>query len=372
VAATASILSPYEVVSDAGLTLGKTFYSKGARLGLTPDQAYYLQLSGSVRALADLVVEPPPVYVPPVVGPITPTESNTLVELVVSGLSTFVTIENLVNLFPKLRPQRGEKGDRGAVGEKGDRGEAGERGPSVVVNGHQGDSVTVTAADVGLGNVANLAPSDLPVSIRQAQAIRDAVAQLLDDLSQSGSVDLQTLSGIVATKASRAELTTALGQLVDGASGSANTLGKLESLVVAAQQLAASADGRVSAILAGSNVAVDTFLEAYNKFVADESAAAALTAVVATKASQADLTALQGVVGTKASQADLVGLAVDTLDAVNGKLDSTPSALVGLLTTALDGLPSLPTDPSSYPAQGGLFRDGDANGYRLVRIFPAS
>ena len=362
-AATASILSPYEVVSDAGLTLGKTFYSKGARLGLTPDQAYYLQLSGSVRALADLVVEPPPVYVPPVVGPITPTESNTLVELVVSGRSTFVTIENLVNLFPKLRPQRGEKGDRG---------EAGERGPSVVVNGHQGDSVTVTAADVGLGNVANLAPSDLPVSIRQAQAIRDAVAQLLDDLSQSGSVDLQTLSGIVATKASRAELTTALGQLVDGASGSANTLGKLESLVVAAQQLAASADGRVSAILAGSNVAVDTFLEAYNKFVADESAAAALTAVVATKASQADLTALQGVVGTKASQADLVGLAVDTLDAVNGKLDSTPSALVGLLTTALDGLPSLPTDPSSYPAQGGLFRDGDANGYRLVRIFPAS
>lgn len=54
--------------------------------------------------------------------------------------------------------------------------------------------------------------------------------------------------------------------------------------------------------------------------------------------------------------------------AISGKLDKTAAALMLLL----DALPTLPADPSAYPAQGGLFRDGDANGYRLVRIFPAS
>lgn len=71
--------------------------------------------------------------------------------------------------------------------------------------------------------------------------------------------------------------------------------------------------------------------------------------------------------GAKADQSDLVGLAQDTLTAVNGKLDNTIAALLVLLDT----LPVLPADLSTIP-NGGLFRDGDANGYRLVRIFPAS
>lgn len=45
---------------------------------------------------------------------------------------------------------------------------------------------------------------------------------------------------------------------------------------------------------------------------------------------------------------------------------------LGSLTQLLDGLPALPVDPANYPTGGGLFRDGDANGYRLVRILPAS
>jgi hypothetical protein len=57
---------------------------------------------------------------------------------------------------------------------------------------------------------------------------------------------------------------------------------------------------------------------------------------------------------------------------VAGKLDATVAALGPLLLVALDSFPWLPADPANYPAQGGLFRDGDANGYRLVRIFPAS
>jgi len=53
---------------------------------------------------------------------------------------------------------------------------------------------------------------------------------------------------------------------------------------------------------------------------------------------------------------------------ISGKLDATVAALLLLL----DGLPILPASPSAYPAAGGLFRDADANGYRLVRILPAS
>lgn len=45
--------------------------------------------------------------------------------------------------------------------------------------------------------------------------------------------------------------------------------------------------------------------------------------------------------------------------------------LTEILTTLFDGLPLMPSDLSTVPG-GGLFRDGDANGYRLVRIFPAS
>lgn len=47
-----------------------------------------------------------------------------------------------------------------------------------------------------------------------------------------------------------------------------------------------------------------------------------------------------------------------------------PSGIADLLAY-FDGLPALPSDPSTYPTNGGLFRDGDASGYRLVRLYPA-
>ncbi|CAO4149391.1 LexA repressor [Methylorubrum aminovorans] len=52
---------------------------------------------------------------------------------------------------------------------------------------------------------------------------------------------------------------------------------------------------------------------------------------------------------------------------IDRKLDATSTALLHLL----DVLPLLPSDPTAYPATGGLFRDGDANGYRLIRIYPS-
>lgn len=40
------------------------------------------------------------------------------------------------------------------------------------------------------------------------------------------------------------------------------------------------------------------------------------------------------------------------------------------LIAILDSLPALPADESLYPAGGGLFRNGDATGYSLTRIYP--
>lgn len=50
--------------------------------------------------------------------------------------------------------------------------------------------------------------------------------------------------------------------------------------------------------------------------------------------------------------------------------DDMPDAqLRNLVFRALDGLPALPEDPSLYPAGGGLFRNGDGYGYTLTRLY---
>jgi hypothetical protein len=45
-------------------------------------------------------------------------------------------------------------------------------------------------------------------------------------------------------------------------------------------------------------------------------------------------------------------------------------SVTGELALLFDDLPWLPADPADYPDTGGLFRNGDANGYSLVRISP--
>lgn len=40
-----------------------------------------------------------------------------------------------------------------------------------------------------------------------------------------------------------------------------------------------------------------------------------------------------------------------------------------IIVRAMDALPMLPADPSLYPAGGGLFKNGDATGYSLTRIY---
>jgi hypothetical protein len=50
--------------------------------------------------------------------------------------------------------------------------------------------------------------------------------------------------------------------------------------------------------------------------------------------------------------------------------DDMPDAQIkNLVYRALDNLPALPDDPSLYPAGGGLFRNGDQYGYTLTRMY---
>jgi len=49
---------------------------------------------------------------------------------------------------------------------------------------------------------------------------------------------------------------------------------------------------------------------------------------------------------------------------------ATPTTVLAALLSVLDALPPLPDDPANYPAGGGLFRNGDANGWTLTRILP--
>jgi hypothetical protein len=50
--------------------------------------------------------------------------------------------------------------------------------------------------------------------------------------------------------------------------------------------------------------------------------------------------------------------------------DDLPDANVrAIVFRALDNLPALPEDPSLYPVNGGLFRNGDNSGYTLTRLY---
>lgn len=80
----------------------------------------------------------------------------------------------------------------------------------------------------------------------------------------------------------------------------------LKARVTAAETAAAALKGRLDAVLAGANGAVDTFIEAFNRFVSDETAAAALTAQVAQKADLSELT--WRYVGSPATKNLMLGL----------------------------------------------------------------
>jgi hypothetical protein len=55
---------------------------------------------------------------------------------------------------------------------------------------------------------------------------------------------------------------------------------------------------------------------------------------------------------------------------VLGIFDDLPSSdLQRIIFRALDNLPMLPDDPAFYPAKGGLFKNGDNNGYTLTRLY---
>ena len=71
------------------------------------------------------------------------------------------------------------------------------------------------------------------------------------------------------------------------------------------------------------------------------------------------------------SQRSAVGQ--NNYDWILGLFDEFPDENIArIVYRALDNLPALPEDPSLYPAGGGLFRNGDGNGYTLTRLYGSS
>lgn len=153
-------LNAYKVVSGDGLTIGELYYSPGATLFLSDAQAKYLILNGSISPRS-----PDPIRPVTPTNPAPVTETNTTIDLTVSGKSTETTIENLINLFPRFQPIKGDKGDRGEKGDPGSqgadgpKGETGARGDPGPV-GPKGDNASLVVKGVlsavsDLNNIQN-------------------------------------------------------------------------------------------------------------------------------------------------------------------------------------------------------------------------
>lgn len=88
-----------------------------------------------------------------------------------AGTAVTVKVNGAIPVpFPSPGPQ-GEKGDTGEKGDKGDTGEQGPQGNPTTVNGKTGATITLTKADIGLGNVPNTDATN-PANITQSASYR--------------------------------------------------------------------------------------------------------------------------------------------------------------------------------------------------------
>lgn len=185
---------------------------------------------------------------------------------------------------PGARGEPGPPGIPGAPGVAGSPGRNGDDGKDGViqsVNGYSAASVTLSAADVGA-----------PIATRRisTSGLATGGGDLTDDrtitvpIASPSDVSSGSSNALAITPLGLAPSLSGLASgIVGTASQAANTLGKLEALVASAQSTASNAASAINSILAGASADVDTFIEVYNRFVNDESAASALNALVATK-----------------------------------------------------------------------------------------
>lgn len=196
-------------------------------------------------------------------------------------------------------------------------------------NGAAFDLAPVDKAAVGLPLVDNTPDMDKPVSTAQAAA--DAV-----------NADAIVAERTRAIAAENAKLAKAGDAMTGPLTLAADATSALHAVTL--QQLQAAINGLIN----GAPGSLDTFIEAYNRFVADESVVTALQSTVAGKVALATLTAAnQVLIGTGAGTAGVLDVPAST---VVGR--TAAGALAALTVAQLKGLLAL-----AYADVSGL---GDA------------
>lgn len=101
---------------------------------------------------------------------VTVNTSNVKVVTAETDAGTEVTVQ-VNGAIPIPVPSPGPQGEKGDKGDKGDTGEQGPQGNPTTVNGKIGATITLTKADIGLGNVPNTDATN-PANITQASSYR--------------------------------------------------------------------------------------------------------------------------------------------------------------------------------------------------------
>jgi hypothetical protein len=324
----------YTVVPPSGIYIGTDHYPQGAPLALTAAQAKYLLLAGSI---APVNQQTPPVIVAPT--PVPSTETNTTIPITVNGVEQFVTIANLINLFPRLMGAtgaKGEKGDVGPQGLQGLQGIQGNQGPKGD-KGDKGDSAQFTvkgalATSTDLATISNPAQGD-------AYLINGTVWVYSDTTWVEGGA-IQGPTGPQGPKGDKGDT----GQ--QGQQGPQGIQGQ-----TGPQGLQGPKGDQGSQGIQGPKG--DTGPQGVQGAKGDTGPAGSTTvggltdATPAFKALNAADAASQRQAMGAASASDLLGVAQDTLTALNGKLDVDPT----LTALASVGAQALRATGSGYQVQ---------------------
>lgn len=151
-------------------------------------------------------------------------------------------------------------------------------------------SPAVIIADLPVQSLVRVVPAQSGKVVQVVAPINDTtVAAAAEAAAQAA---LQYVADLLAGKANKADLGTSASKAFDVEGGVAGYDRVVQWL--AGKATPADISAAISQLTAGTPAELDTFLEAYNRFLAEEGALSALTSLVSQKAAQADLASHTG------------------------------------------------------------------------------